>query len=506
MDPSKTDTDRKAEMKRVVVIGAGVSGLTAGIYLLQMGYAVTLLEKNPTPGGELTGWEREGFVIDNCVHWAMGARPGSALHEIWENVDFFGENPVTPEIMYISTLGEERIVLRRDIDRTEREMIALSPEDRKEIRRLFRDVRTGEKVTIPADLPPEMMGAMDGIRMIAKTRAALHLFSSYKGERVSDVAARFCHPLIRKMLSDFTPAETPGYNFAMAYGNFVSGDGALPEGGSKAAALRMTRRFKELGGVLVTSAEVEEVRLEGENVFSVRTRDQKDYTLDYLVPACDLTETYFHLLPEAKRSVEFLEMIDQRDRYPVYATFQCAFALESDNDPLEAETMIESPLATDGPAYLPRMTVKSYGYESGFSPEGFQIVQTLQGGGTELYDWWKEQRSLSEENYREKKEDLARKTRESLERHFPDWKGKLRLLDCWTPLSYEKWTHAWRGFYQAPQITPDSRAPMAPSFQIEGIRNLILAGQWLSPPGGLPGAAIQGKYAALRLHHLDQHE
>lgn len=506
MKTSKPAADTNSEMKQVVVIGAGVSGLTAGIYLLQMGYAVTLLEKNPTPGGELTGWEREGFTIDNCVHWAMGARPGSALHEIWENVDFFGENPVTPEIMYISTLGEDRIALRRDIDRTEREMIALSPEDKKEIRRLFKDVRIGEKVTIPADLPPEMMSAMDGIRMIGKTRSALHLFSSYKGESVSDVAGRFRHPLIRKMLSDFTPAETPGYNFAMAYGNFVSGDGALPEGGSKAAALRMARRFKELGGVLVTNAEVEEVRIEGEKVISVRTRDQKEYPLDYLIPACDLTETYFHLLPDARRSNEFSEMIEQKDRYPVYATFQCAFALESGEDPLEAEMMIEAPLAADGHAFSSRMTVKSYGYEPEFSPEGFQIIQTLQGGGTELYDWWKEQRSLSESNYRTKKEKLAEQTRKNLERHFPDWEGKLRPLDCWTPLTYEKWTHAFRGFYQSPQITPDSKTPMSVPFQIEGISNLILAGQWLSPPGGLPGAAIQGKYAALRIRHLDQNK
>lgn len=503
---SKVTPDRKKKTKRVVVIGAGVSGMTAGIYLLQMGYDVTLLEKNPTPGGELTGWEREGFTIDNCVHWAMGARSGSDLHEIWENVDFFGEHPVTPEIMYISTLDADQIALRRDVDRTEAELTALSPEDRKEIRKLFRDVKQAEKITIPAAKPPEMMSAMDGIRMIGKTKEALHLFSAYKGESVADVAGRFRHPLIRKMLSDFTPAETPGYNFAMAYGNFVSGDGAIPEGGSKAAALRMARRFEELGGVLVTNAEVESVTREENRITSVQTRDGKRYPLDYLVPACDLTETYFHLLPDSERSEAFEEMIENPDRYPVYATFQCAFALETGEDPLEAETVIEAPLSADGHDFSPRLTVKSYGYEPDFSPDGFQIIQTLQGGPTELYDWWSGQRALSKENYREKKRMLAGKTRENLEEHFPEWMGKLRLLDCWTPLSYEKWTHAWRGFYQSPQITSDSKSPLSPPFQIEGIQNLVLAGQWLSPPGGLPGAAIQGKYAALRLHHLDQNE
>ena len=38
-------------MKKVVIIGGGVSGLSAGIYAQQMGYETEIYEKNPMVGG-----------------------------------------------------------------------------------------------------------------------------------------------------------------------------------------------------------------------------------------------------------------------------------------------------------------------------------------------------------------------------------------------------------------------------------------------------------------------
>ena len=34
---------------------------------------------------------------------------------------------------------------------------------------------------------------------------------------------------------------------------------------------------------------------------------------------------------------------------------------------------------------------------------------------------------------------------------------------------------------------------------IKGIDNVVLAGQWINPPGGLPGAGIQGKFSIQRI-------
>ncbi|MBS6639554.1 MAG: FAD-dependent oxidoreductase [Clostridiaceae bacterium] len=53
---------------KVVIIGGGVAGLTAGVYARKAGWEVALYEKNALVGGECTGWDRQGFHIDNCAH------------------------------------------------------------------------------------------------------------------------------------------------------------------------------------------------------------------------------------------------------------------------------------------------------------------------------------------------------------------------------------------------------------------------------------------------------
>ena len=47
-------------MKKVVICGGGIAGLTAGIYAQQAGFATEIYEKNALPGGECTGWARQG--------------------------------------------------------------------------------------------------------------------------------------------------------------------------------------------------------------------------------------------------------------------------------------------------------------------------------------------------------------------------------------------------------------------------------------------------------------
>ena len=51
-------------MKKVVNIGGGISGLTAAVYGAKAGLDVTLFEQHTIPGGECTGWDRDGYHID----------------------------------------------------------------------------------------------------------------------------------------------------------------------------------------------------------------------------------------------------------------------------------------------------------------------------------------------------------------------------------------------------------------------------------------------------------
>ena len=49
--PSHTDA---------IILGAGISGLTAGFYLAEQGFRVRILEKSPRVGGSIRSERRDG--------------------------------------------------------------------------------------------------------------------------------------------------------------------------------------------------------------------------------------------------------------------------------------------------------------------------------------------------------------------------------------------------------------------------------------------------------------
>src|SRR5581483_8931138 len=58
--------------KTAIVIGAGLSGLTAAFRLQQAGVAVTVLEAAPQLAGRATTLRRDGFIIDRGADAIVG--------------------------------------------------------------------------------------------------------------------------------------------------------------------------------------------------------------------------------------------------------------------------------------------------------------------------------------------------------------------------------------------------------------------------------------------------
>ena len=64
-------------MPRVVVVGAGVSGLAAAFRVRQAlpGVALTVLDKNPRPGGHVWTDSRDGFTVELGPNGLFDANP-----------------------------------------------------------------------------------------------------------------------------------------------------------------------------------------------------------------------------------------------------------------------------------------------------------------------------------------------------------------------------------------------------------------------------------------------
>jgi phytoene dehydrogenase-like protein len=139
----------------------------------------------------------------------------------------------------------------------------------------------------------------------------------------------------------------------------------------------------------------------------------------------------------------------------------------------------------------------------GFAPEGKQLVQILISLTEDAYDDWKERYEADPEGYRKKKEDLAGKAMALVEERFPLYAGKMTLLDAWTPITYNHILGAYRGDTRAFIVSKKASRNPYPPATIREVDNVVLASQWLRPPGGLDSAAIVGKFAVMRVMNLE---
>lgn len=73
----------RSERESMIIIGAGLGGLSTGCYARMNGYRTHVLEMHELPGGCCTAWDRGDFRLDPCVSWLLGSGPGNEMHQIW---------------------------------------------------------------------------------------------------------------------------------------------------------------------------------------------------------------------------------------------------------------------------------------------------------------------------------------------------------------------------------------------------------------------------------------
>jgi C-3',4' desaturase CrtD len=73
--------------RRVVVVGAGIGGLTAAALLAHRGYQVLVLDQAIAPGGCASTFQRRGFTFDVGATQVAGLEPGGIHHRIFSELE-----------------------------------------------------------------------------------------------------------------------------------------------------------------------------------------------------------------------------------------------------------------------------------------------------------------------------------------------------------------------------------------------------------------------------------
>jgi C-3',4' desaturase CrtD len=86
------------KQSRVIVIGAGIGGLTAAALLAHKGYQVLIVDQALVPGGCASTFKRHGFTFDVGATQVAGLEPGGIHHRIFQelNIEVPSATPCDP--------------------------------------------------------------------------------------------------------------------------------------------------------------------------------------------------------------------------------------------------------------------------------------------------------------------------------------------------------------------------------------------------------------------------
>lgn len=489
--------------KKVIIVGAGLSGLTAGIYCLDNGFDVEIYEKHSIPGGECTGWTRRGQYIDGCAHWIVGTNPRSELYPLWERIGAFENNPAIFKTEYISkfTLDNGKVfTFWADLDKLQNEMLEFFPEDKKNIRKFINTVRAYRTIHVPAKKPLDHMNFLEFIPFGLTMIPAAYPFLHFKHISVEEYIQRFNNKELGQIINRFMEGNYNIHSFFYVCQAVSKNDAGMIEGGSLELMKRVAERFKRMGGILHLNQPIKKIHIENDNAKGIVLENDEIVNADYVISSCDAYHTMHTLLEDKYDDEVFREQFANPEAYPINTSIMLAFKTKKNLNTYPKMMDFKIDHFDLFGKETNHYGVRNFSFDKTLPSIHDETLLTVLLPANEVV--YHALKAMDKETYQQAKKDLGKTFVEFLKRDIGFNDGEIECIDVCTPLTYERYTNAYMGSYMSFITTKHTKGLMRPGL-IKGLHNFVLAGQWIMPPGGLPIALISGKHAVQRICKME---
>jgi phytoene dehydrogenase-like protein len=479
--------------KSIIIIGAGLAGLSAGCYAQMNGYKTQIFEMHNLPGGLCTSWKRKGYTFDGCIHYMMGSRSGT-FHRFYEELGAVQGRRVVDhkELIRVEGSGGKVWTVYSDLDRLEQHLRELSPADAGLINELCTTARHLLRFEAP-EKPMEWMGPLDMLKFL-KHMPALRAMGKYSKISMQDYATRFKDPFLRKVFPLMMGIPgMPMFNALMLLANLHTKNFGWPVGGSLAFARAIEKRYCELGGQVQYKARVEKILVDADHgrarAIGVRLSDGTEHRADFVISAADGRSTIFDMLDGKYVNDKIHHYYDQWPIFEPFVQISLGVARDFSQEPHSLTLELTEPLKV-GDQTRRWLLIRHYCYDPSMAPLGKSVVTAsfLFVG----YKYWKELYE-DRERYKAEKQALAEAVIDRLEERFPGIKEQIEVVDVATPVTYERYTGNWRGSYMGWRVTPATTGKQM-SRTLPGLDSFYMAGQWVFLGGGVQSAITSGRH------------
>jgi prolycopene isomerase len=488
----------------VIVIGAGMGGLSCGTLLAKEGLRVLICEQSSRPGGYCVNFKRDGFTFAPAVHYLNEFGPNSQMEEAFETLG------LPPEIQFCPQDPQRRIItphfhltLSTDIERFEGDLIHLFPKERRSIHAYMAELKSLVKNIEGLSIKSlDLIGPREKLQLLFEftKRPQLLRYRGKTGQEVLD--SFFKDPLLKHLLAFGTRRGSSILACASPImwaikGNFYY----IKDKGVEALPQLFLRYYKTYGGEVSFNTHVKKIVIEEGKARGVQIEGGEEIQSRYVISNADSHSTFQYLIGNHLLPDRFVRKLQTRAiSAPIFTLF------------LGVDLNLAQ-MGFDGALVHYYPTIRKNPWEEK-DAEGFDIEKekmairmdsiknpmlapagkhTIAIAAFAPYELFADGGSTSP-RYAEIKEEIAQKIIGIAGRVIPGLSSHIIVRDASTPLTYERMTlnthGATMGWYLSAKELSRIRSQKTP------IVNLYQAGHWTFPGGGIPMVIISGINAA----------
>ncbi len=475
--------------KKIIIIGAGMAGLSAGCHARRNGYDVEIFEMHHLPGGLCTAWERKGYTFDGCIHWLFGTKPGSQFNHLWRDVGALNDTEIVDHEVFMRIEGEEGRALNiySDLDRLKGHLLEISPQDAPAIQEITEAVRVFSRANFPLEKAQELFKPWDLPIILGRMLPLFKYMGKLSRISIREYLRNFKNPFIREALGQIMPTGYPMLGLISTMASLHSRDAGFPRGGSLEFARSIEKYYLALGGKIRYRARVKRVLVEEGQAVGVLLEDGSREHGDIVISAADLHHSIYSLLKGKYVTPQIEQAFGQ---LPTFTSVQISLGVDGglSGEPHRLAVRLDDPwvLGEEANRYL---MITNYAFDPSLSPPGKTMFTTNLYA---TYEYWTGL-AKDKSRYREEKEKIATRVAEIIEQRFPAAKGRVETVDVATPVTFNRYTNVYKGAYMS-WLVPPGAGRIRITKNLPGLDHFYLIGQWTQPPAGLPGSMLTGRH------------
>ncbi len=476
---------------KIIIIGGGLVGLSAGCYLQLNGYETEIFEMHSVPGGLCTSWSRKDFTFDGCIHFLFGSNAPNQFFDMWQEiVDLKAMDIVDFDEYSHIVKGDESLSLYSDPAKLRDAMLAIAPEDKKVIGEFTQAIHDYCNIYVPIEIAHELIDMKVGMKLLPKIKPFMK-FNKMWNISIEEFVNRFTNPFLRATLADsFEGGYMSLISIITSLSMMSTKTAGFPIGGSLKFAQKIEESYLKLGGKINYKQEVKKILVEKDKAVGILLENGETHKGDLVISAADGHTTIFNMLDgkfvNKKIKNNYKDLTLFRSIVQVSLGINRTF-----NDQHHKYSLfLDKPIVIEENNTIKRLEVLIYNFDPTLAPAGkTSVVAAIE---THNDEFWTNLRNTDRDKYRAEKDRISKEVIDRLDAFLGDIKSKVEVVDVATPATYIRYTNVWKGRYMGFALTPKGLT-LRIKKTLPGLKNFYMIGQWIQVGGGLPTGLMSGR-------------